>query len=133
MKIQETSKASEEYYKAARELLSWAEKITPASALTDLEGILAQHYDSPPHMKLHEYPPPRQNERVEECVHISNYLQLDEYRNLEDNHTTALLFPVRGLSQVKRQWEEVDFPWYRVYAEETGATRDITEIGADQN
>jgi hypothetical protein len=133
LRLKEPAKAEEEHQKAARELLSWTEKITPASALTDLEGILAQHYDSPPHMKLHKYPPPHQNEMVEECVHISNYLQLDEYHNLEDGHITALLFPVRGLSQVKRQWEEVDFPWYRVYTEATGATSSPAEVRADQN
>jgi hypothetical protein len=107
-----------EEHRFAEALLAWCNTMTPVSVLRDMEGVLAQHYDAPPHMKLDRYLLSHEGKKVERCQHTSQYLKLDAAHDLDDGHSSAHLSPIRGQAQVREGWLDVDFPWYYILTEE---------------
>jgi hypothetical protein len=107
-----------ERQKAAVALLAWFDRASPTSLLRDIDGILAEHYGAPPHVKLDEHLFSRDGKKVERCHHTSQFLTLDAAHNLDAGHTSVHLAPIRGQAQVRDGWLDVDFPWYYVLLEQ---------------
>jgi hypothetical protein len=103
--------------KAAKALLEWCDKMTPSLLLKDMEEILAEHREAPPHMLPNMYPTAGDQVGFERCSHSTEYLKLSVTYDTRDGHTSALLTPIRGEAQVRRDWLDVDFPWYYVLPE----------------
>ncbi len=103
--------------KVTIELLGWLEQISPEKVLQDMERAFETHSVLPGHMQLDLNLLRDKNERMGDCLHESEYVELNFYHGVDDDITSRFLKPSRGRSLIEEGWEFILFPWYYVFEE----------------
>jgi len=111
-------KVEEAIQRTAREVVVWLERVSPSGIRKDIEHVIEEHSNSPPHMRRTRY--------LDGCEHKSEYLRLAVNRDVRDNSVSTFLSPVRGYGAVEEYYEEVLFPRYYVLESEEARNRPLT-------
>ena len=97
----------------ASDLLKWLDQITPGGVLNDIEKVLAEHEESPEHMKK---PEELKGGRLDLCAHKSEYLEFTVYWVPETRAVSYHLHPIRGYGLIEevvgKGWQDAIFPWF---------------------
>ena len=92
--------------RTAREVVAWLERTSPSGTRKDIEYVIEEHSNSPPHMRRSRY--------LDSCEHKSEYVRLAVHRDIRDNSASMYLLPVRGFGAVEKYYWDVMFPKYYV-------------------
>ncbi len=92
--------------RTAREVVAWLERTSPGETRKDIEHVIEEHSNSPPHMRRSRY--------LDSCEHKSEYVRLAVHRDIRDDSVSMFLLPVRGFGAVEKYYWDVLFPKYYV-------------------
>ncbi len=101
----------------AGQLLDWLGTITAEEVDSDIRRVLREHEKMGEHMKL--FPPdPHTKIASWSCIHQSELVEINCYKQVGQNHTTIFLQPTRGFdisdSVLEPGWNYLVFPQYQV-------------------
>ena len=99
-------KVEEAIQRTAREVEAWLERVSPGGIRKDIEHVIEEHSNYPPHMRRSRY--------LDSCEHKSEYVRLAVHRDIRDDSESMFLLPVRGFGAVEKYHWDVLFPKYYV-------------------